>query len=75
MDRAQATLGNLLDDLKASIVLLLGALKPMSAMVLAYWLSTFSARWTQPMALRLETRLSVGRTVTWIRLARLVVQA
>lgn len=36
MDRAQATLGNLLDDLKDSIVLLLEALKPMSAMVLVY---------------------------------------
>ena len=36
MDRTQPTLGNLVDDLRASIVLLLEALKPMSAMILVY---------------------------------------
>ena len=36
MNRAQPTLGNLLDVLKASSVLLLEALTPMSAMVLVY---------------------------------------
>jgi hypothetical protein len=36
MNQTQPTLGNLVDDLQASIVLLLEALKPMSAMILVY---------------------------------------
>ena len=36
MNQTQPTLGNLVDDLQASIVLLLEASKPMSAMILVY---------------------------------------